>query len=328
MLQNINEVLLSKMATIGEDVSEAIELLRRGELVAIPTETVYGLAANALDQTAVTKIFVIKQRPTFDPLIIHVGSIEQAEGYVHKFPDKALQLAKVFWPGPLTLVLPKQSIIPDIVTSGLGTVGIRCPNHPFTSRLLAELEFPLAAPSANPFGYVSPTTAQHVDDQLGDKIKYILDGGSCQIGLESTIVGFENKTPTLYRRGAISVESIENIIGPIQTILQSTSNPIAPGQLESHYAPRKPIYLGDITSLKKDYPNKVTGVLRFKKTKDTSPGDLVLSEKGNLEEAAQNLFATLRQLDRMDVEIILAEEVPNIGIGMAINDRLQRAASK
>ncbi|MEP2667803.1 MAG: L-threonylcarbamoyladenylate synthase [Cyclobacteriaceae bacterium] len=316
------------MATIGNDISKAQQLLLEGELVAIPTETVYGLAANALNSDAVTQIFVAKERPTFDPLIVHVASIEQARQFVTAIPKKAIQLAQHFWPGPLTLVLPKKSIIPDIVTSGLSTVGIRCPDHGLTQQLLKDLPFPLAAPSANPFGYVSPTTAEHVNNQLGDKIKYILDGGACRIGLESTIVGFEGENAVIYRRGGVSEEEITNVIGEVKHQLTS-SNPVAPGQLDSHYAPRKKFLLGNIEELKKAHSGKKTGVLHFKEDYDSSDkGHLVLSKTGNLEEAARNLFAALREFDQMDVEVILAEPVPDSGIGRAINDRLKRASTK
>ena len=316
------------MATIGNDISKAQQLLQEGELVGIPTETVYGLAANALNSEAVTKIFVTKERPTFDPLIIHVASIEQARQFVTAIPDKAIQLAQHFWPGPLTLVLPKKSIIPDIVTSGLSTVGIRCPDHDLTAQLLAVLPFLLAAPSANPFGYVSPTTAEHVNNQLGDKIKYILDGGACRIGLESTIVGFEGENTVIYRRGGVSEEEISNVIGEVTHRLTS-SNPVAPGQLDSHYAPKKKFLVGNIEALKKGQVGKKTGVLHFKGDFDSSDrGHLVLSNTGNLEEAARNLFAALRQFDQMDVDVIIAEPVPDEGIGKAINDRLKRAATK
>lgn len=316
------------MAIIGKDISQAKKLLSDGELVAIPTETVYGLAANALDPAAVTQIFVVKERPTFDPLIVHVASIEQAQKFAVSFPEKAMKLANHFWPGPLTLVLPKQAIIPDIVTSGLSTVGIRCPNHDLTRKLLADLPFPLAAPSANPFGYVSPTTAAHVNSQLGHKIKYILDGGPCRIGLESTIVGFENENAIIYRRGGISEEEISKIIGKVSYRLAS-SNPVAPGQLDSHYAPNKKFYLGDIDELKKEFIGKNVGILRFMNNSDSSVDhQLILSKSGNLEEAARNLFSSLRQLDqKIDIEIILAEPVPDSGIGKAINDRLRRAAT-
>lgn len=314
------------MATIGNDILQAKKLLQEGELVAIPTETVYGLAANALNPEAVTQIFVVKERPSFDPLIVHVASIDQAQQFITAVPKKAIQLAQHFWPGPLTLVLPKQSIIPDIVTSGLATVGIRCPDHDLTRQLLSELPFPLAAPSANPFGYVSPTTAEHVNNQLGHKIKYILDGGPCRIGLESTIVGFENDQAVIYRRGGVSEEEISKVIGEVSYRLVS-SNPVAPGQLDSHYSPNKKFYLGDINELKKEFTGKKVGVLRFMGNSDSSDNyKLILSQSGNLEEAARNLFAALRQFDQMEIEVILAEPVPDSGIGKAINDRLRRAA--
>lgn len=316
------------MATIGNDILQAKKLLLEGELVAIPTETVYGLAANALNPEAVTQIFVVKERPSFDPLIVHVASIDQAQQFITAVPEKAIQLARHFWPGPLTLVLPKQSIIPDIVTSGLSTVGIRCPDHDLTRQLLSELPFPLAAPSANPFGYVSPTTAEHVNNQLGHKIRYILDGGPCRIGLESTIVGFENDQAVIYRRGGVSEEEISKVIGEVSYRLAS-SNPVAPGQLDSHYAPNKKFYLGDINELKKEFTGKKVGVLRFMGNSDSSDNyKLILSQSGNLEEAARNLFAALRQFDQMEIEVILAEPVPDSGIGKAINDRLRRAATK
>ena len=315
------------MAEIGIDIKKAKSLLEQGELVAIPTETVYGLAANALDPTSVTKIFVAKERPTFDPLIVHVASAEQAIEMTASMPDKARVLTNKFWPGPLTVVLPKMSFIPDIVTSGLNTVAIRCPNHDLTRQLLSSLDFPLAAPSANPFGYISPTTAQHVNDQLGNKIKYILDGGACKIGLESTIVGFENNEVVLYRRGSVSEEEIMNLVGPVKTRLVSNSNPTAPGQLEMHYAPSKTILLGDIDKLEKNIKDKKVGFLRFQHQGSPQKDALYLSKSGNLEEAARNLFAFLRQLDQMDVDLILAEPVPDVGIGKAINDRLIRAAA-
>ncbi len=316
------------MAVIGKDIRKAKAHLEKGELVAIPTETVYGLAANALDPLAVTRIFVAKARPSFDPLIIHVSSIEQTKDLVAHIPDHAKELIKRFWPGPLTLVLLKKSIIPDIVTAGLDTVGIRCPNHELTQQLLRSLDFPLAAPSANPFGYISPTSAQHVNDQLGDKVNYILDGGVCEIGLESTIVGFEENKVVLYRRGGVSEDQLIEVVGPIQSKLNTSSNPIAPGQLQRHYAPRKTFLLGDIDSLDLQYKDAKRGILRFKPSNNDHKDSLYLSKSGNLDEAAKNLFTLLRQLDQLDVDIILAEPVPDVGIGKAINDRLQRAAAK
>src|SRR6478735_1162446 len=192
------------MAEIGKDIVLAKQLLENGDLVAIPTETVYGLAGNALSATSVAKIFSTKNRPQFDPLIVHVPSLEKAKDYVSEVPDFAKALTEKFWPGPLTLLLKKKTVIPDLVTSGLDTVGIRCPDHSLTRDLLTSLDFPLAAPSANPFGYVSPTEPSHVNEQLGQKIKYILDGGVCPVGIESTIVGFENEGPVVYRLGGLS----------------------------------------------------------------------------------------------------------------------------
>src|SRR6478736_3862963 len=315
------------MAEIGKDISKAVSILRQGKLVAIPTETVYGLAANALDVEAVTKIFVAKNRPYFDPLIVHVQSAEAAKEYSEKIPTWAFELMKRFWPGPLTLLLPRKNIIPDLVTSGLDRVGLRCPDHAMTLDLLQSLSFPLAAPSANPFGYVSPTTPTHVNDQLGNAIEYILDGGECKVGVESTIVGFEGNTPVVYRLGGLSVESIESVTGQAKVATISVSNPQAPGQLQSHYAPRKKVLIGDINELLKDY-NRV-GVLSFqeKYSSEKIEKQIVLSSSGSLEEAAQKLFSSLRELDKSDVDIILTELVPNTGLGRAINDRLRRAAT-
>ncbi len=316
------------MATIGQDILFARKILETGELVAIPTETVYGLAANALNAKAVTKIFEAKDRPAFDPLIIHVASEDQLVNLVESIPDDARKLIRHFWPGPLTLVLPRKEIIPEIVTAGLSTVGVRCPDHYLTQQLLSQINFPLAAPSANPFGYVSPTTPEHVNAQLGGKISYILDGGPCRVGIESTIIGFENNKPIIYRRGGIPEEAIELIVGPIQSKLHSSSNPAAPGQLESHYAPRINFLLGDIDALIDAHQDKKIGLLRFKKNEgESSQHEICLSSGGDMAEAAQNLFAALRKLDQMDVDIIIAEKVPDIGIGKAINDRLIRAAA-
>ena len=191
------------MAEIGKDIEKSAALLASGELVAIPTETVYGLAGNALDEKAVVQIFKSKNRPRFDPLIVHVAGIDQVYNYVESIPEELKALAEAFWPGPLTLLLTKKSIIPDLVTSGLGKVGVRVPNHALTLSLLERLDFPLAAPSANPFGYISPTSASHVQDHLGDKLAYILDGGHCEVGLESTIVGMEEGQVIIYRLGVI-----------------------------------------------------------------------------------------------------------------------------
>jgi L-threonylcarbamoyladenylate synthase len=314
------------MADKGTDLEIAKTILTRGDLVAIPTETVYGLAANALNDAAVARIFTAKNRPEFDPLIIHVPDLEAVDLYTESIPLKARRLASLNWPGPLTLVLKKKSIIPDIVTSGMDTVGVRCPDHSLTRQLLKELPFPLAAPSANPFGYVSPTRAEHVNEQLGDRIQYILDGGPCSLGIESTIIGFETEKPVVYRLGGLSLEKIESLIGPVELNLNSSSDPKAPGQLKSHYAPRKKLIIGNIEQLQQKYSSDHTGILSFKRDYH-SPFQIVLSRSGNLEEAAKNLFSALREFDKMNVNVVLAEYVPDTGVGRAINDRLRRASA-
>ncbi|MCE2936595.1 MAG: L-threonylcarbamoyladenylate synthase [Cyclobacteriaceae bacterium] len=315
------------MAELGKDINRAKQLLDRGELVAIPTETVYGLAANALDATAAARIFAAKNRPSFDPLIVHVATAMRVHELVTDFPDQAQALAATFWPGPLTLVLPKKNHIPDLVTAGLPTVGVRCPSHELTLELLHLLDYPLAAPSANPFGYVSPTRPEHVQEQLGSRVAYILDGGPCRVGVESTIVGFDDG-PVIYRLGGVAVEEIENVVGRVRVMTHSSSNPVAPGQLASHYAPARQIVLGNIAELLTQHPNEKLALLRYhKRLPDTPVPQIVLSSSGSLEEAAQNLFAALRQFDKMDVTLVLAELVPDTGIGRAINDRLRRAAT-
>lgn len=314
------------MARIGSSVTEAARYLRLGEVVAIPTETVYGLAGNALNPQAVARIFEVKQRPSFDPLIIHVPDLTTARSYVENLPQKAVILAERFWPGPLTLVLPRKKIIPDLVTSGLDTVAVRCPAHPLAQQLLALLDFPLAAPSANKFGRISPTRAEHVHEQLGDEIPYILDGGPCPVGVESTIVGFIDDQPVIYRLGGVAQEEIEKVTGKVELQLHSASNPRAPGQLTRHYAPRKKVLLGKIEELLKQHPAHCAGILTLNK-EFHSPYQRQLSPSGNLREAAQNLFQYLRELEAMPVEVIIAEPVEETGLGRAINDRLRRAAA-
>ena len=311
---------------IGEEVGKAKHLLEQGSLVAIPTETVYGLAANAFDEAAVLQIFQAKNRPSFDPLIVHVRDRSQVDEVVSFVPTEAEALMAKFWPGPLTLVLSKSSRVPDIVTSGLDTVGVRMPAHPMALELLRSLHFPLAAPSANPFGYVSPTNAQHVADQLGDVVPYILDGGACSVGVESTIIGFEEGQCVLYRAGGIPVEDIETVIGKVGSA-QRQVLPVAPGMIESHYAPRKPLIVGDVPSLLDEYGERRCAVIAFNMLYDAWKCE-TLSPAGDLNEAARKLFAVMRSLDASDAEVILAEVFPNEGLGRAINDRLHRAGQK
>ncbi len=317
------------MAEIGKDIQKAVAFLERDELVAIPTETVYGLAANALNPIAVAKIFEAKERPTFDPLIVHTHALNEVENFVSDIHPALLKLAQVFWPGPLTLLLPKKDIIPNLVTSGLDRVGVRIPNHSLTLELLSKLSFPLAAPSANPFGYISPTTAKHVDKQLGNKIPYILDGGACEVGLESTIVGEENGEIIVYRLGGLSIDDIEAVVGKVFVQLNQSSNPKAPGQLKSHYAPKKPVYIGNVVELQNTHADKKIGAIIFGDNIKFSESTIVknLSFSKNYQEAAVHLFSFLRELDETDVDVIITDLLPEQGLGLAINDRLRRAAA-
>ena len=318
------------MAEIGKNIDFVADLLLNGKLVAIPTETVYGLAASALNEKAVLAIFEAKQRPFFDPLIIHLADIDSVCEYAELKDERLKKLAKTFWPGPLTLLLPKKNNVPDIVTSGLERVAVRIPNHPLTLELLKKINIPLAAPSANPFGYVSPTEPDHVNDQLGDKIDYILDGGICNIGLESTIVGIEGDTVCVFRLGGLAIEDIESIIGKVELRINSSSDPKAPGQLKSHYAPSKPLFIGDINDLILRHSTKKIAVICFGEENFSNEGLIVfnLSRKKNLAEAAINLFKFLREADECLGEVVLCHQLPDIGLGRAINDRLKRAAAK
>lgn len=296
--------------------------------MAFPTETVYGLGADALNPVAVARIFEVKDRPQFDPLIVHIADLRQAEILVLKFPEKALRLAEKFWPGPLTLVLDKSQMVPDIVTSSLPTVAIRVPNHPMALELIRESGRPIAAPSANPFGAVSPTTAEHVRRSLGEKIDMILDGGPCAVGVESTVLSFAGKELTLLRPGGVPLEEIQALVGPVIVNTSAAGKPLAPGQLENHYAPRTPLLLDD--SLESLPEGKKIGLLSFQKPRTSHDFKAVeiLSEKGDLKEAAANLFAAVRRLDEMGLDLILAHPLPHEGLGRAINDRLYKASQK
>ena len=313
---------MPKSKRVGADVEYAAQILKEGKLVGIPTETVYGLAANALDPQAVLGIFKAKNRPTFDPLIVHVRNLAHAYKFVQEIPPKAKQLAERFWPGPLTLILKKKDIIPDVVTSGLPFVGIRVPNHPITQRLLSQLDFPLSAPSANPFKYVSPTTAEHVLEQLEDQVDYVLDGGPCSVGVESTIVSFVEDVPKVLRLGGLTMETLEEVLGEFHYELHEGSNPAAPGQLDKHYATLKPIELVDKLPEKRESNTTYIG---FGENLSI-PVDFNLSEKGDYAVAAQNLFDILRRADKEDSIKIVAMRVPDEELGRAINDRLKRAA--
>ena len=318
------------MADIGQDINRAIQLLRHNELVTIPTETVYGLAANALNEDAVVKIFEAKNRPAFDPLIVHVHGATAFTEYAKNIPAAAMDLANEVCPGPVTFILKKKRNIPDLVTSGHDTVGLRVPRHSLTRDLLHRLEFPLAAPSANPFGYTSPTSAQHVQEQLGERIPYILDGGECEIGLESTILDFTKEKPTVLRLGGLAIEFIEEVLGQEVDVRTSSSNPQAPGMLSSHYNPGKPVVVGEVDKRISELVDERIGVLRFKEYVPGVPleNQRILAPSGDLKEAARNFFSMLRSFNGLDVDLVVAEWLPDHGLGRAMNDRLRRASAK
>lgn len=319
------------MTIISKNILKAVEILNKEELVAIPTETVYGLAGNIYSEKAVHKIFEMKNRPLFNPLIVHIHSINQLDELVSRVPGKARLLANAFWPGPLTMVLKKKAHVPDLITAGKDSIAVRIPNHPVTLALLEQLNFPLAAPSANPFGCISPTTATHVEEYFGNKLQMVLDGGSCKNGIESTIIGFEHDEPVVYRLGAISLEEIEKIVGTITIKNKSEAAPDAPGMLSRHYAPTTNTYLAaNVKELIKSFPDKKVGLLLFCNEVDAPQvrHQEILSKNGDLKEAAANLYTALHLLDKLNLDIIIAERLPDVGLGKSINDRLERATKK
>lgn len=315
--------------SVGDDLGLAAEVLQRGGIVAFPTETVYGLGANARDASAVARVFEVKRRPRFDPLIVHVSSIDQTRQVVSEWPAAAAELARRFWPGPLTLVLPRSDAVADIVTSGLPTVAVRMPDHPLALALIDRAGTPIAAPSANRFGSISPTRPEHVWAGLGDDAAVVLDGGPCRVGVESTIVSLAGDEPVLLRAGGTPVEQIEAAVGPVQRRRgEAKDRPIAPGQCDRHYAPATPLTLCRSTAELPDLPRTALLTLRRPENPERFDAVEVLSADGDLQEAATNLFAALHRLDRMDLDHILAVPVPEMGLGPAINDRLRRAACK
>ncbi len=316
------------MIQISKDLDLAKNLLENDEVVAIPTETVYGLAGNIFSEKAIKKIFETKQRPFFNPLIVHVHSIDSLAEVCTDIPLKAKLLANMFWPGPLTLVLKKRNSISDLVTGGKDTVAVRIPNHPLTLDLLSKLDFPLAAPSANPFGSISPTTAEHVANYFSNTLPLVLDGGNCENGIESTIIGFENEEPILYRLGAISREEIEIVTGPILLKNKNEKAPEAPGMLTRHYAPlTKTILVNDVKKEVEKYPTKRIGLLLFNNITIDKEDVIIetLSKKGSLKEATANLYAAMHRLDTQNLDLIIAQKFPEIDLGNSINDRLERA---
>lgn len=316
-------------AKVGRDISEAAELLKAGKLVAIPTETVYGLAGDALNEQALADVFAVKERPRFDPLILHVDNLAKLRRITGALPAAIEKLAREFSPGPLTYVLPKAALVPDLATAGKPTVAVRIPNHPTTLALLRSLSFPLAAPSANPFGYVSPTTPAHVQAQLSNRIPYILDGGAAAIGVESTIIQPGTHGIEVLRLGGTPIEELERVVGTVHVKRTPEPDPQAPGQLSSHYAPSIKLRIGNPASYARKVPVHQMGVISFRHFYQGIPSQnqFVLSPRGDLKEAAQNLFGALRHLDGLGLKLVVAEGFPEEGLGRAINDRLQRAAA-
>jgi L-threonylcarbamoyladenylate synthase len=352
-----------------EDIRLAAEALRAGRLVAFPTETVYGLGADAFNVSALAGVFAAKRRPRFDPLIVHIARLEDLERVADlsaldpENREKTRALTARLWPGPLTLILPKRPELPDLATSGLPSVAVRFPDHPAAQKLILLSTGAVAAPSANPFGYLSPTRAEHVRDQLGGEVDFIVDGGRTSVGVESTVLDLCSSPPRILRPGGSSRERIEEIIGPVEGPVQEEARPPAapgpllspeplrsPGQLKSHYAPRTPLSLHrreDMAGLADnpaeaflffDGPARETwlrGKGRFRE-EPRPPGEnpergesrvRTLSETGDMTEAAANLFDLLHSLDRLGLSRIRAEEAPPEGLGAAINDRLRRAAA-
>ncbi|MBX7146861.1 MAG: threonylcarbamoyl-AMP synthase [Alphaproteobacteria bacterium] len=317
-MTNIHKIYPPNWSTLYQSVN----LLNQGELVAFPTETVYGLGADATNEQAVSKIFAIKNRPHFNPLITHVAEVDQARDLA-VFNDQALELARYFWPGPLTLVLNRQKncSISSLACAGLDTIAIRIPRNPTAQNLLIAFDKPIVAPSANLSGKVSPTTAAHVSQALSNKIDIIIDGGNCEVGIESTIINLTQDIPVLLRPGAITLEQLKSHIN----ILENASKDIrAPGMLSQHYAPDLPLRL-NVTEV---YDNEA--LLAFGSPIPCKTNVIKnLSLDGNLEEAAINLFSMLRDLDQSDkVTSIAVMPIPENGLGMAINDRLRRAAAR
>ncbi len=310
------------------DLRSAADFILSGGIGGVPTETVYGLAADATNGEAVKKIFAAKGRPFIDPLIVHVCSFEMAES-VARFSDKAKRLAEKFWPGPLTMVLPRKEIIGDIVTAGMDTVAVRMPSHPIMRRLIELSGRPIAAPSANPFGYVSPTRAEHVREQLGEKIDFVLDGGECSCGVESTIIGMVSVPPKLLRPGPICAQDLESALGEEidKSPKKNEAHPQAPGMMKTHYSPKSRLALFDSPS---EIPQSFGGQIIFFKRPDLPlKNHYWLSESGDVREAARNLFVLLRALDKISKgALFYCQRVPNIGIGIAVNDRLSRAETK
>lgn len=313
----------------NENIKKAAEIIQRGGIVSFPTETVYGLGANGYNPQACANIFAIKERPRFDPLILHSNCADSAKKLFSFVPDKAVRLMEKFWPGPMTLVLPKADIISDIVTAELNTVAVRVPRHPVALALIKAAGCPIAAPSANKFGRLSPTAAIHVAEQLGDAPDMILEGGRTSVGVESTIITFHENHPVLLRAGGLAAEEIESVLGEkvLRPLISGDKLPMAPGGLKKHYAPR-----AELKIIKRGDPveegNDKAYLAFSQEPKGRFAVVKILSQSENMCEAAANLFYMLHELEETGVKKIYAEEVPKTGLGLAIMDRLHRGSAK
>lgn len=315
-------------------ITDSIEIIKKdlleSKVIGLPTETVYGLAANAFDEEAIQEIYRIKGRPSTNPLIVHIGNFTQLKTVAKEIPEKLFLLAEQFWPGPLTLLLPKRGEISASVTAGFPNVGVRMPNHPKALELLNQIPFPLVAPSANISNRISPTTAQHVEKYFADI--HTLEGGECISGLESTILGIEGGEIAVYRWGAIGREEIEKLVGKVLNRTQATHSTPAPGMSKKHYAPKCPLVVSQEPGLLLSLSMRQrVGVIWFKEVKWEFPQVIcneVLSNSGDLKEAGKNLYQTLHRMEELSLDLIIAERMPEEGLGLSINDRLDRASSK
>jgi L-threonylcarbamoyladenylate synthase len=316
---------------ISKSITKAAKSILQGDLVVVPTETVYGLAAHYANEAAINKIFDLKKRPKYNPLIVHICSLKQLDRITQNIPEQALTLATHFWPGPLTMVLEKKETISPLITANQKTVAVRMPNHQTLLALIEKIDTPVVAPSANPFMGVSPTKVQHIIEAYPTNCPLILDGGDCSHGMESTIIGFENNQVVLYRYGALAIEKIEAIIGKVIQKNNNDGKPAAPGMLKKHYAPKTPLLLS--SKVEDDIVrqgNKKIGLLTFKFNVVQSKVNkqIVLSEDGSYESAMKNFYNALHELDKSELDIIIAEKFPDESLGKVINDRLDRAATK
>ncbi len=313
---------------ISNEISKAVHLLNQNEVIGFPTETVYGLAGNAFSETAISKIYSIKKRPSFNPLIVHIKNKEQMNDIAQEIPDIAYKLANEFWPGPLTLILKKQPHISNLITANKDTVAIRMPNHPIALELLNQLSYPLVAPSANPYTAISPTKAIQVQNYFPNEVQLVLEGGSCSVGVESTIIGFENNETIVYRLGAIALEDIQKVTGAIRVLNKNNKTPKAPGMTLKHYAPTTTlVFTQNVSEAITLHTSKKIGLLLFNtpQPKIDSVLQIVLSPENDLKIAAANLYNALHELDNRNLDIIIAERFPDYGLGKTINDRLDRA---